>query len=456
MGAVFADPPAGAPASAPPASAPPAAAPDAWPRTLAKPIEIRARLATGGSFAGTLESWDLQTLTGSFGTRSWSELATADLRRVFTQVMDRRSATQTLALAELLASATDGARASEELFRSAAQLGATPEQIDAARTRARGALAARAERDRAERERRLREKQGGAPAAPATPDGAAPAAPTPWPGITEADRTAARAAVRESARAALEIVAVRADPLETPHFLLAGDLPAAELRQWGQHLECAYERATAALGIQPNAEILVGPVLVLAFEKEDSFKLVEAGSFKSKPVAGARSAFHAEGPRTSIVAWRGNDPQQLAATLLMDAARAVLHRHLSAAPLPEWAETGFAWWCAHACMPQGSAVNTRRAQGLAFLRQGGDPARVMASTAAAATWPGAAGEPVGYLLVDLMIAEHPERFAAWVRAVKGGKPWTQALAEDFGVAPAALAQGASTWYRTNDGAPRHR
>ena len=72
------------------------------------------------------------------------------------------------------------------------------------------------------------------------------------------------------------------------------------------------------------------------------------------------------------------------------------------------------------------------------------------------TWPGdnAIGYSVGYLLVDLMIADRPQKFGAWVKAVKGGKPWQQALAEDFGVDAARLALSASQWYRTNDGAPR--
>jgi hypothetical protein len=64
------------------------------------------------------------------------------------------------------------------------------------------------------------------------------------------------------------------------------------------------------------------------------------------------------------------------------------------------------------------------------------------------------GHPVGYLLVDLMIAERPAGFGAWVRAVKGGKPWRQALAEDFGVDAERLAASAAQWYRVNDGAPR--
>jgi hypothetical protein len=53
-----------------------------------------------------------------------------------------------------------------------------------------------------------------------------------------------------------------------------------------------------------------------------------------------------------------------------------------------------------------------------------------------------------------MIAERPKQFGAWVKAVKGGKEWQEALAKEFGMDTAALARAASAWYRTNDGPPR--
>jgi hypothetical protein len=124
--------------------------------------------------------------------------------------------------------------------------------------------------------------------------------------------------------------------------------------------------------------------------------------------------------------------------------------------LPDWADDGLSEWVARACVPRCGIDAARRPQGLAFFRQGGDATRVMAMDAASGTWPGDAevGRAVGYLLVDLMLAEQPAGFASWVRAVKGGKPWPQALAEDFGADPVRLAAGAAAWYRTNDGAPR--
>jgi hypothetical protein len=50
------------------------------------------------------------------------------------------------------------------------------------------------------------------------------------------------------------------------------------------------------------------------------------------------------------------------------------------------------------------------------------------------SWPGpnAIGYAVGYVIVELMIRQQPDRFGAWLRAIKGGKDWEAALVEDFG------------------------
>lgn len=413
--------------------------------TLPRPVEIRARLASGAAFTGKLESWDLESFSGSFGTKRWVELVAPDLRRIFTQVMDRKSAAQTLALAELLASVPSGAKLAEESFRLAKTLGATDAAIEEARTRGRGALAARAERDRMDRERRL---QGAALPA----DSSA----TPWPLLTDADRATAVTAMRDQARQAMEVVGIAGDPAESEHFLLFGDLPKAEQQRWIRDLEVVYARVLQVLGLPKEVNLFWGKAVVLAFQKEDTFKVVEAGVFGRKSTPGLRGVCHMQGPKVFVSLYRGNDELQCAATLVHEMTHGIVYRYATALQMPDWANEGFAEWVARACVPQSGVDANRRPQGLAFFRQGGDASKVMALSGADGTWPGdnAIGYSVGFLLVDLMLAEEPQKFGAWVKAIKGGKPWAQALEEDFGVTPARLAQSAAAWYRTNDGVPR--
>jgi len=68
------------------------------------------------------------------------------------------------------------------------------------------------------------------------------------------------------------------------------------------------------------------------------------------------------------------------------------------------------------------------------------------------TWPGpdAIGYAVGYASVKLMVRQQPEAFGRWIRAVKGGKPWEQAMREDFGHPVEKFAPTIEQWYRNRE------
>lgn len=422
-----------------------AALPAAAQGTLERPVEVRARTVTGATFAGRLTSWTDDGFTGSFGDRLWSDLVAPDLRRVYAQVMDKSSATQWLRLGELLAAAKDGRKLADDAFGQAKRLGATAEQVEAARARAAGAAKVREERERMDRERRLQQDT--------LPDDSTA---RPWPVLSDSDRTAATAAMRKVGAEAMEVVGVRAEAVETDFFIVTGDLPKPDLQRWGRELDAMYARVAEMLQVPKGINLFWGKAVVLLYERQETFRLSEASVFRVKAPASLRGICHMTGPQVAISAYRGNDEAEFASTLVHETLHGIVHRYATPARLPDWANEGFAEWIARACVPNARVDQNRRPQGLLFFRQGGDPAKVMALSGADGTWPGdnAIGYSVGYLMVDLMIADRASRFGAWVKAVKGGKPWQQALAEDFGVDAARLASSASQWYRTNDGAPR--
>ena len=105
--------------------------------TLERPLEVRAKLVSGATFAGKAQSWTFDALTGTFGTHRWLELTGPDLRRVFTQLMDRKQGAHWLKLGELLAASNGGERFSTEAFAQAKRLGVAEADIAAAKERAR-------------------------------------------------------------------------------------------------------------------------------------------------------------------------------------------------------------------------------------------------------------------------------------------------------------------------------
>lgn len=414
-------------------------------RELARPIQVRGRLATGANFTGSLQAWGPEGLRGSFGSHRWDELVAADLKRIYQQVMDRRDAAQWLRLGELLLGVAGGERFADEAFAQAKRLGAAPDAVAAARTRGIGAAAEREERERMDQERRLQDRVL-----------ADDATARPWPVLTDAERTKALETMRAEAKSALDAVGISFDPVETDRFIVCGDVPKAQLQRWARDLDTMYARVAEVLDVPKDVNLFWGKAVILAFRTQDTFQVVEAAAFRHKAAASLRGICHQRGPQVYISVYLGNDELDFASTLVHEATHGVVHRWVTAARLPEWANEGFAEWVARACVPRSPVDANRRPQGLAFFRQGGDATKVMALDGAKGTWPGdnAIGYSVGFLLVDLMIAERPRQFAQWVRAVKGGKEWREALAAEFGMTPEALAQAASRWYRTNDGPPR--
>ncbi len=57
---------------------------------------------------------------------------------------------------------------------------------------------------------------------------------------------------------------------------------------------------------------------------------------------------------------------------------------------------------------------------------------------------------VGFLLIELMIRENRAGFGAWVRAVKQGDDWSQALRDRFGVSRSRLVGTFVQYYLVND------
>lgn len=413
---------------------------------LERPLRVRASLLSGGTFAGTLERWDGEALYGSFGRHAWHELKAADLKRLFTQVMDRRNGAHCLTLAELLASSPDGAAMAEDAFRQARVAGCTPEQLDGARARARVAQEARARHQAQERERQMKRGHQGA------------STPTTWPVLSPEERQTALEEVRQRAGRALEVTGQPQDrdPLESARFILCGNLPVEEQRRLLDDLEQCCSRSLEALGQPPASNPFHGKGLVLVLPDRDAFKVAQVALFNAGSASEQQGALHTAGPEVTILCWKGSRERVFHVDLMRQVALGVLYRTISDGALPPWAAEGFALCMARSPERRTHVDEQWRSAGLRFLRQGGSAAQVMAATLEDGTWPGpeGIGYSVGYLLVDLMLGEAPQRFAPWIQVVKKGTPWPQALRESYGTDPAGLAAAAAAWYRTNDGAPR--
>jgi hypothetical protein len=129
-----------------------------------------------------------------------------------------------------------------------------------------------------------------------------------------------------------------------------------------------------------------------------------------------------------------------------------MHRLVTPKRLPAWANEGYADFLASVIFRRTREDAERRALGLKYIREGGNVNALLDMTYDDDAWPGPGGVlyPIGALMIELMQRDKPKQFNAWVRAVKAGKDWEQALTEDFGVPRAQLVTTFVQYYMVND------
>ena len=195
-----------------------------------------------------------------------------------------------------------------------------------------------------------------------------------------------------------------------------------------------------------------GKASIIICADEDQFRLIEAQAFNQMTPRGVLGLCHCMGPRVFVNTFRDPDDQKFSSVLVHETVHGIMHRFITPARLPTWANEGFAEIVANATVRNSTVDQTRRPQGLDYIRNAGRIDQVMAMNYEDGTWPGenAVGYAVGYLLCDLMLDRNRQGFADWIKAVKAGKDWREAMAAHYGASAEKVADYAADWYRTND------
>jgi hypothetical protein len=408
---------------------------------LAAPRHVRFRLADGVSVAGELTAWDAEGIDGSFGRRLWTELMPEDAWRLYVGVMDAKGAAQWVDLGQVLLKTEGGDPWAERAFRRALELdAAAAAEIRAARDAAREARRRREQLQRTIEEQRLRSR---------SPE-ASPFAADPWPVCGPDEQEAAVAALKADAEQFLRSVGVRPAPLATQRFLVYGDTEPLALARLGIRLEAICRRLALVLGVAEEWNPFWGKAVVFVFSDHDRFRMVQAASFGQLVPRRTDGICQPVGPKVFLSFCADADGVVPAATVAHEVVHGYMHRFRTPRRLPPWANEGLADYVA-AQEASAPAVEARRQRGLRFLRAGGDvAAQLDRSYDDESPPPDDLNTAVGTLLIELMVGERPAAFGPFVDAVKYGKAWQDALAEDYGVPRAVLVETFVQYYRVND------
>lgn len=408
-----------------------------------KPLRIRVKLAKGTIVAGLLATWDDDAFSGDFGRIEWTELTPSEFKRLFDKVMDDRDASHQLRFAELLVAVGLDAPG-ETAWKKAVSIDPTfKSRVAGSREAAKAMRKARLEKERMEREGAVQDF---------AEDGAAPR----WPVLTDAERDAALATMREDAKRYSAMAGVSVEPIETEYFILVSELQPAETKELQKELDRMYAQVLGYLGADPKVNLFWGKAVIFLFATEDRFKAVEAGAFQNPMVGRPGSGqvmglCHMMKEKVFVNSWRCPDYALFGSVLIHETVHGIMHRYSTPARLPAWADEGFSDWVAARFQP-GPVELARRAQAMQFIRSGGNIVTVLDMNYRDGSWPGqnALGYAVGYAIVDAMMREDARRFEAWLRKVKGGTPWEQALQEACGLSKQQLAANVARFFSTRD------
>jgi len=418
---------------------------------LAEPIRVRFRMIDGVRVTGDATAWSRRWIDGSFGRREWFEIDGRDVWDTYRRLMDIEDARQWVGLGwALLRCALDQEEFAERIGGHAERAFSRALDLDPATTEA----IAQARRDietlRQEREA-LRKAIEAEKLRTISPE-AGEWRPQPWPDLTHEEQNSAVLTMRVEAAKILDKVSLDLVPVETEYFLFYSDMPRTETAQWARELDKMYARLAEIFDLADGRNIFWGKAVIMVFNDQDRFRLVEAQAFNHLASPWAAGFCHQRGPMVFVNFYRQPNDFDFAAVLVHETVHGFMHRYRTPVRLPTWANEGFAEYVASISFRHSPVDRARREQAVGFVRGGGNVGTILAMEYQDNTWPGpeSIGYSVSYLLVSLMIQDRPRNFGKWVEAVKQGKDWRQALVEDFGTDIGTLVDRFARYFQVND------
>lgn len=380
------------------------------------------------------ETFDFETADGQTVTYPWRQLPAGRVLAVYTKVLDRDDAAGWFGLGVMLYGMDDGKTAGESALRRATAADPSLEE-QAQRVRRGEAVSLDDPDDHADPHQTPGEPghshAGGEASGPVSVGDVQSrywGTLTPELMASSVEELKARAgSVQETLN-----IQMRLYEDESPYFLFYTDLPAEEAKRWAGLLNRMYARMCEMFGIEEGVNIFRGRALILVFRQADTFyryhREVRGDESFSQNYLGICESFG--NGHVVITFYRQPEELKFAHLLVHETAHGFLHRYRSFPHVVSWANEGLAEVIASRLVPNketASLVVESAKYNLQVRRSlGGD-----------SFW----GEsniqgwqyPVAQLLCEFMIAQSKERYQAFINAIKDGKPWRQALEEDYGI-----------------------
>lgn len=204
---------------------------------------------------------------------------------------------------------------------------------------------------------------------------------------------------------------------ETHEFIVASDIPPAELQPFLASLDTMHDLLCDLYGIPRGEPVWKGKCLVIAFRDLAAFKAFESRFMNTEVPDRTHGLCHQSSDgRVVMACHRGGSADAFAHMLVHETSHGFNHRWLSPRRLPNWLNEGLAEWVGTQVVPRSRQVPLKEAEARAFMQSTGSlgPNFFTAEHI----------QPVQYgiasQLVRFLVARDRKKFADFVRGIKEG------------------------------------
>jgi len=251
----------------------------------------------------------------------------------------------------------------------------------------------------------------------------------PWATLT-AEEHAAQVAELEAFIAEVRTAFPSLAVTQTHEFVVATDIPPAQMEPYTAKLDAMHDFLCDLYGIPRGEPVWMGKCLVVAFLREDDFRIFEMRFMQVDTQAAHGLCHQRSDGRVVMACHRGTDAPAFAHMLVHETSHGFNHRWMSPQHLPNWLNEGIAEWVGTKLVPACRQVPMKEARAVDFMKAGGT------------VGPGFFDEgPDAHIdakqygiasgLVKLMVARDRQKFAVFVRGIKEGLSVEESLRKSF-------------------------
>jgi len=226
---------------------------------------------------------------------------------------------------------------------------------------------------------------------------------------------------------------------ESDYFLFYSDLPPKEAKQWAGLLDKMYNKLCDMFAIKRGTNIFRGRAVILVFAREADYHRYQMllHQFDSQGTGGVCWSYgdgHVE-----VSFYREGNQLNFARVLVHEAVHGFLHRYRSYPRIESWINEGLAEYISSSLVEGKGFGTSDRGRSVVYGLRNLRELKTLGNTTFF-TEDGMAQRhiqgwqyPVAQMLTEFMVSKSQKRYRAFIQAIKEGKPWKQALKEDYGV-----------------------